>query len=166
MSDKPTNTPKVEAKPELSDAYKQALKDVSEQLIPAAIAAVMTAQKGQAPAERPRAHAPMAAPRCHECGQQKTACEGKHVKLVVFPIQYPQHADFFPGVFINGVRYLSNDGGHAITVPEVSANEIAAIVRGFEKNEQEMAVGRKAERHSGVVSPHGSATVPQTVGWR
>lgn len=160
MSDnKPTNAKPV-------DPTAAAVKEIAEQLIPAAVAAAVMATQKKPEPERPRLQAPRAAPRCHECGQQLTACEGKHVEMVVFPMRYPQHADFFPGVFLNGVRYLSNDQGHTVKVPAIAEGTIRAIVQGFETDEQARAVGRKAERHSGVVSPHGTAVTPANHGWR
>lgn len=142
------------------------VQQIVEQLIPAAIAAAVQSGRAASQPAQPQHRALQAAPRCQLCGQEKTACGGKHVEMAVFPQRYPQHADYFTGVQINGVRYLSNDGSHKILVPEISANEIAAIVSTFEENEQAMAVGRKATRHSGTVSPNGNSVQPATQGWR
>ena len=127
------------------------------------------APKGGGAGAKPAQAAPPKPPqigRCHECGQLVSACDRKHVQMVVYPLKYPQYADYFPGVFVNGVRYLSNDDGHPITVPAVAQAEIAGHVAGFERNEHEMANGRVAERHSGVVSPHGTAFNPASAAWR
>lgn len=163
MSEKPASKP--EAKSESTATLEAAIKAVAEQIIPSAIAAAITANN----ASRPAQAAPPKPPpigRCHECGQLVSACDKKHVQMVVYPLKYPQYADYFPGVFVNGVRYLSNDDGHPITVPAVAQAEIAGHVAGFERNEHEMANGRVAERHSGVVSPHGTAFNPASAAWR
>lgn len=142
------------------------IKQIVEQLIPSAIAAAVQATKqSQAPVQAARP-ANVAAPRCGDCGQEKTACGGKHVQMVVFPLRYPQHAEYFMGVQINGVKYLSNDENHKVTVPEEAAGSIKSIVQAFEQNEQDMAVGRKAIRHSGTVSPYGASTSPAQQAWR
>lgn len=159
MSDPTKNSPSA-------DTLAAAIKQVAEQLIPAAIVAAVQATKAQNQPVAPQRLAPVAPQRCHECGQQKTACEGKHLKMVVFPMRYPQHAEYFQGVFLNGVRYLSNDGSHEVTVPAIAEATIRNIVSGFETDEQARAVGRKAERHSGVVTPSGAATTQATQGWR
>lgn len=161
MSDNKTQTPTPAPKQETLT-----MEQVLNQLIPASIAAAVQAVAAKQPAAQPARTAVAAAPRCQLCGQEKTACEGKHVEMAVFPQRYPQHADYFTGVTINGVRYLSNDGSHKILVPAVSANEISNIVATFEENEQAMAVGRKATRHSGTVSPLGANVQPATQGWR
>ena len=142
------------------------MKQVVEQLIPAAIAAAVSATNKQQPAPAAQAR-PVGAPqRCPECSQQRSACEGKHIEMVVYPTRYPEHADYFVGVMINGIKYLSNDDTHKVLVPENAAGAIKAIVQTFEQNEHDMATGRKAQRHSGVVSPHGAAVNQATAAWR
>lgn len=138
------------------------------QLVPAIAAATASAmQKGQTSAAPARAASPKAVQKCHECGQAlTTGCGGKHVMMVVYPQRYPQHADYFPGVQINGVRYLSNNENHAVLVPANAESVISGIVATFEQNEQDMAVGRKAVRHSGTVSPHGTQVQPANQAWR
>jgi hypothetical protein len=141
------------------------MKQVVEQLIPAAIAAAVSATQKQQPAPQaaPRVGAPQ---RCTACNQQLTACSGKHVEMVVYPTRYPEHADFFPGAIINGAKYLSNDENHKVLVPENAAGTIKQIVQAFEQNEHEMQAGRKAQRHSGVVTPHGAAVTQANAAWR
>jgi hypothetical protein len=137
-------------------------------LLPTLVAtAVGAAQRANAqPAAVPIRAANVAPIRCHDCGQQKSACEGKHVQLVVYPTRYPQHARFFPGAILNGIKYLSNDEGHTVTVPACAEATIMNLVSGYEQNEQEMAVGRKAERRSGVVSPNGTNVQQANQAWR
>lgn len=160
MTDVKTEPKAAPAKPEDKLTMEQVL-----QLVPAIAAATASAmQKGQtAAAVKPVFRAPQ---KCHECGQAVTGCEGKHKLMVVYPQRYPQHADYFPGVQINGIRYLSNNDHHQVLVPEAAESFIANTVAIFEQNEQDMAVGRKAVRHSGTVSPHGSNLQPANQAWR
>lgn len=159
---------KSEIKPAISDAaMAAAVKFVSEQMIPAAVAAAVSATTKQAaPAPAPTRAGPVPQQKCHDCGQVRSGCEGKHVLLAVYPQRYPQHADYFPGVILNGVKYLSNNGSHKILVPANAESTILGVVAGFEQNEHEMANGRKAERHSGHVSPHGASVQPANQAWR
>lgn len=162
MSD---NKSQPQAKPEPQETLT--MKQLVEQVIPAAIAAAAKAGRDSAP--QPQVQVPRhaaAAPRCIVCGQEKTACNDKHVEMVVFPQRYPHHATYFTGVTINGVRYLSNDASHKIVVPESAASGIESLVHTFENNEQDMAVGRVAKRNSGVVSPNGTSVSPATQAWR
>lgn len=144
------------------------MKDVVA-LIPSMIAsAVAAATKSNVPAAKPGS---INHPKCTDCRQVRDngaggGCQGRHIEMVVFPQRYPQHADYFPGAIINGIRYLSNDSGHRILVPADAEATILGLVGGFEQNEQDMAVGRKREHHSGRVSPNGSSTVPAVAAWR
>jgi hypothetical protein len=135
-------------------------------LIPTLVAAAVTAGRTAAAPAAPARAAHVAPRMCSSCGQQLSGCEGKHVLMVVHPQRYPQHARFFPGAIINGVRYLSNDEGHKVLVPENCKSSILGLVHGYEENEQAMAVGRKAERLSGTVSPNGTRFTAATQGWR
>ena len=135
------------------------MKQVLE-LIPAMIASAVQASKAS---EAPKVAANRPAPRCHDCGQALSGCEGKHIQMVVHPMQF---AEYFPGAIINGIKYLSNDTGHRITVPAACESTIMGIVAGFEKNEREISVGRKRDHHSGSVSPHGSSVNPANAAWR
>lgn len=140
------------------------LVDLLPTLVASAVGAAQRANASALPAIPQRTNA--APIRCGDCGQQKSACEGKHVQMVVYPTRYPQHARFFPGAILNGIKYLSNDEGHQVTVPAIAEATIANLVSGYEENEQAMAVGRKAERRSGVVSPHGTAVSAANQAWR
>lgn len=148
------------------ELMKAAVKAVADDLLPAAIAAATLAAKPEAP--RPQLQAPAPSREiCYQCGQAlRTGCFGKHAEMVVFPQRHPEHGDFFQGVILNGVRYLSNDESHKVLVPENAVSNISQIVQAFEQNEQEVRIGRKAERYSGRVSPSGSSVTPQTQGWR
>jgi hypothetical protein len=159
-------------KPEQSAAQttQDIVKQVAEAMmgiIPAAVATAVQAANSQRQAAAPQAPAQVRpAARCSDCGQAVSACHGKHVQMVVYPTRYPEHAEYFQGVLLNGVKYLSNNEGHQITVPEVAFSDIKSIVAGFEQNEQDMKLGRKVERHSGTVSPHGVSFNPANQAWR
>lgn len=151
---------------ELDPSVRTAARMLAEELLPAAIAAALAAQKQQAPERRVQLQAP-STEICHQCGQAlRTGCEGKHEEMVVYPTRYPEHGEFFQGARINGVTYLSNDENHKVLVPANAVGGIMQLVQGFENNEQETRIGRKAERHSGVVGPSGARTTPQMKGWR
>lgn len=150
------------ATPEAPITMKQVLE-----LIPQMIAsAVAASSKGPVAAAAKPTNAQL--PKCPECKQVRDnglggGCQGRHTLMVVHPTH---HAEYFPGAIINGVKYLSNDPGHRVLVPADAASTIEGIVNGYEQNEREISVGRKAERHSGSVSPHGSSTIPQHAAWR
>lgn len=86
----------------------------------------------------PRAHR-----LCHDCGQALKGCEGKHVKMVVYPTRYPEFARFFAGVTLNGKNYVSNDETHQVLVPENCVASFSRIIQEFEDNERQMLIGRK-----------------------
>jgi hypothetical protein len=86
----------------------------------------------------PRAHR-----LCHECGQAVKGCEGKHVKMVVYPTRYPEFARFFAGVTLNGKNYVSNDENHSVLVPANCVPGFTRIIQEFEDNERQMLIGRK-----------------------
>lgn len=94
--------------------------------------------------------------RCDKCGQNVKACKDDgHVQMVVYPTKYPEFGDWFMGVFINGVRYLSNNAAHAVTVPRVAKSDILGMIRTWETNERELKLGRKRKRVSGNVGNGG-----------
>ena len=149
--------------PEAPITMKQVLE-----LIPQMIASAVAATSKAPVAAAPVRGAAQNFPKCNDCKQvlkndSGGGCGGRHTMMVVHPLH---HAEYFPGAIINGVKYLSNDPGHRVLVPADAEATIAAIVNGYEQNEREMSVGRKAERHSGSVSPNGSNTVQQHAAWR
>lgn len=97
---------------------------------------------------------------CSTCHQMRSACEDKHTQMIVYPQRYPEFAEYFPGVIINGQKYLSNNEGHSVTVPACSVGDILKIVRDFEEGERINQMGRKKRHHSGVLSPNGAAVNP------
>ena len=149
---------KIEPKAEPAKALT--VDDLAK-LLPTLVASMVTAANANKPAPGPQAQ--LNKPKCHECGQVKTGCEGKHVLMAVTPRDF---ANYFPGVFINGVRYFSDHENQLIIVPASAESAILGILAGYEKNEKELATGRKAVRHSGHVSPHGSSVSPANQAWR
>lgn len=150
--------PKSDVKPDQSKPLT--VQDLAT-LLPTMMAAIATASNQPKQASAPYRE-PIKA-KCSECGQVKTGCEGKHVKMTVLPASFQE---YFPGVILNGIKYLSNDDGHTVTVPANAESTILGIIAGYERNEQELASGRKAVRHSGVVSPGGARTMEQHSAWR
>lgn len=146
---------------------EKAIKAVAEQIVPAAVVAAVAATKqSQQPVASSSRPQPAVRERCHVCGQARSGCGDKHAKMVVYPQRYPEHGEFFQGAKLNGVRYLSNNESHEIVVPENAVPTIANLIRAFEQNEQESRVGRKAERRSGSIGPHGSNFNPALKAWR
>lgn len=116
--------------------------------IAAAIAAGMKMAMEQVQRANDEKKAPVPAPPrahrlCHECGQALKGCEGKHVKMVVYPTRYPEFARFFAGVTLNGKNYVSNDETHQVLVPENCVANFSRIIQEFEDNERQMTIGRK-----------------------
>lgn len=167
MSDNKKET-KTESKP-LDPAMAEALRLVAEQMIPAAVASAVAAVSSRQPAAAPSQSRMSAGPPpeiCQDCKQELRACKGKHVMAVVFPQRYPHTGDYFTGIVLNGVKYLSNDASHKILIPENALTSIQQMVETYEQNEQDMSVGRKVERHSGSIGPGASGARQQHIGWR
>lgn len=85
---------------------------------------------------------------CPDCGQKQIACQSKHRKVVVLP-RDARTAVWFPGFFLNGVKYRSNNPGHQITVP-ANAN-VEHAVEAFEEQEDLVRNGRTIFRNSGGI---------------
>ena len=83
--------------------------------------------------------------------------------MVVFP-KDENYALWFQGVRINGVLYLSNGPGHAVTVPADAA--IEATIANWENNERVLEHGRKRQHNSGQFGPGVSNINPATQAWR
>lgn len=151
---------KVFTADELQNAVKSAAKAIAEEMIPAMAAMVQVNQQGQNQGRQSMVHVE----RCQECGQAKRGCGGEHVQMVVFPTKYPEFGEWFQGCWINGVRYLSNDAGHTVTVPKNAQGGLTKMVQDFENNEREQRMGKTREWNSGSVSsPRRPAQVD---GWR
>lgn len=141
MSDKKQEVPMTE-----QEKIAATVKSVVGELVPALLAM-------QGPKTAPKA-APVfvdTITKCNDCGQLVAACKGEHVQIAVFPKVHLQYADYFQGVFINGVRYLSNNGGHKITVPANSAGHIEYMTRLAEEEEIALRNPRVKQHNSGDV---------------
>lgn len=122
-------------------------------------AAMITAQKvpaQTAEAERLKALETKVRSRakCPKCLQSLSGCNGRHKKIVVFMSKYRKFARNFQGVIINGVRYISNDPGHLITIPADAEGGILRAVMEYEENEAELRIGGREvmndhSKHSG-----------------
>lgn len=156
MSQDPKNDTKFE------DAVAKAVKAALETALPLA---VQVAMQTSASVQDSRAAALAAArpsgERCADCKQFLPAGvkqgEHKHKQVAVYP-QNRHHGEWFQGLVVNGVRYLSNNGSHLITVPEdLDMN----IIANWEENEDQLRAGRRASHNSGDVNnfrPAGSSS--------
>lgn len=170
MADKKTDDgfiTREEAQKMSQDAAASAAKAAVEALMPA-IAAVSLQRpahptQGIGPAQR------VPVIRCNVCGQDQRACAQRdpktgqyvldatkhyipeHVSMVVFPNRYPEFSKWFMGVTINGVRYLSNNGSHQVTVPAACVSGILSHIQVWEDNERELRIGKKVTHESGDV---------------
>lgn len=163
MSDKKTETPKVAPTAQESrdaELVKATAKAVSEEML-AVVYAMQSRPQAGAPESSASAAQKLADQQelefrrsgaCGECGQRKSGCRGEHELMSVYPKQFPQYADYFQGVFINGVRYLSNNAEHLIPVPKVAAGDIAHKIQQAENEEMIARTGRVKHHNSGDVS--------------
>lgn len=153
-NDKKQLEPKPEGITLTAEAFENIITKVVTQSTAAAAALISTSQP-KAPVALP----PRTFEKCAECFQYAEACKGEHVEMVVYPVS-AKHGKWFPGVIVNGVRYLSDHGGHRIKVPK--ENNIAAAVVQWEQNEEEMLNGRTKFHNSGSIF----APRPAHEGWR
>ena len=145
---------------EAARVARETTRAMMEEMLPAMIAATRATS---APTGPMRAMPPPSQG-CGECGQLLVACKGEHEKVIVFPRKFPEFAEWFPGAFINGVRYLSNHGNHEVLVPKDAVGGILHIVQTFEDNERETRLGRVKHHNSGNV--HSPTKVTGAEGWR
>jgi len=103
---------------------------------------------------------------CLVCHQTKAACREKHVKMVVYPIKYPEFITFFDGIKINGVRYLSYSETDEVWVPESAQSMIANAVLAFEQNEKAAITPRSKNHSSGSIGRSGTGAIPANAAWR
>lgn len=101
---------------------------------------------------------------CHACRQPLTACKGEHTMMVVYPKKYTEFGSFFPGIILNGERYLSNDEQHQVLVPSACVADFDNRIRAFETNEREIGQSRSKQHHNGDIRRPQQASV--TDGWR
>ncbi|MFT3866844.1 MAG: hypothetical protein QM729_21485 [Solirubrobacterales bacterium] len=160
---KPAEPTKNEALDLAMEAIARLLPGLSASSALAAVQALQASQPAAPVSTRGRAYSPV----CMDCGQHTSACNGKHVEMVVYPVRNPEHARFFRGVILNGKEYLSNHSTHAIVVPECAESFIQNTIDAYVRNEVEVSMGRVKERFSGTIGPKGSNLNPNPAdGWR
>jgi hypothetical protein len=159
MTDK-TNTT-VPAVPQPVTPFTKDQLEYIQQITVATAMAVSGAQKAASPGPNQRVPE-----ECLVCKQQITACKGEHVKMVVFPVKYPEFMPFFPGAKINGVTYLSRNESDEITVPKCTVSTITNIIHAFEQNEKTVMMGRNKTHNSGSIGKKGTGFNPANAAWR
>ncbi len=145
------------------------IKAIMMEVLPAVMAVKSAPEMREAKQREALAEAKLRARKlCAVCRQPVSACEDKHEHIEVFPSRYPEFADGFPGVTINGVTYLSAFN-KTVPVPASCAPYIRKIVQGYEDNMRQSIMGRKATHNSGHIDGTGESrtqTHNATVGWR
>lgn len=164
MANEKPNTPAAPAAPvdPVKAAAAASAAAAVEAMLPTVVA-MLAQQQPRVMGGRPVHQDP--GPRCHICGQYAKACGGppaegakdtNHAWISVFPrgiAGQAEFADWFTGVIINGVTYLSNGPGHRIPVPKVAEADINATVAKWSEEEVLSRVGRKM-----TVSKHNPVT--------
>lgn len=150
-----------------AELIAQAVKEAMVEALPQAVA---IAQKISHPEQSEGAKAAQAAAiqhrvdtieKCQDCGQRVSACKRQHRKMVVFPSQY---GEWFQGVFVNGVRYLSSSPNHQIDVPAEAP--IENLMSNWEESERVLRTGRAASHNSGTLGGGGGGFNQASSGWR
>lgn len=158
-------TAKPEEKPATTPVVQSFTKDQLDYIQQVAVASAMAVNNiNNTRVQQPTG--PKVHPQCPLCQQYVSACEGKHVEMVVFPVKYPEFYQYFPGIKINGVQYLSRNENHRITVPECAASTISNAINAFEQNEKATVMGRSATHNSGSIGKQGTGFKPATAAWR
>jgi hypothetical protein len=145
---------------------REMVRAFSEEMIPSIVAAVRGSNQ---PAQsNGRVITANDMPKCGECKQVlgdgiNRGCGGKHESIVVFPTKYPDYGSSWDGVYINGIRYYSDNAGQKVIVPAAAAGSILNAVQMWEQNEFETRQGRKG--HGGGQSGRTSADAPVSA-WR
>lgn len=159
---KPEVTKQTEAQAHDAELIKATVKAVTEEMIPTMLA-VMGTRGSSVDSSNPEAMSTIKVATeqelqyrkssvCQECGQRTAGCKGEHSFITVFPTKFPQYAEYFQGVFINGVRYLSNNAEHKIPVPKNAAGDILFKIQKAEDEEMIGRTGRVKHNNSGDVS--------------
>lgn len=153
----------------IEDKITRALTAALEKALPAmAAAAVQTQISAQDVRQSAQISARSTGERCADCRQVLPAGvkqgEHAHIKVAIFPHDR-RHGKWFQGLMINGVRYLSNNASHLVTVP---ADIDLQLIRNWEDNEDSLKEGREATHDSGSLGPSGSNVhqANHTSGWR
>lgn len=127
---------------DMNALIERAVQKALEKAIPASVGIVANIQESikTDAANRAAEARATANTKCTECGQLTRACKGEHVKMVVYPKDNSLE-DWFMGVYVNGVRYISNHSSDEILVPK--NNDIASLISQWEQNETESRNGRR-----------------------
>lgn len=147
----PPEAPKV-------DPMASTIKDIISELLPAFAALTKQTPQPTVPASR----GPATFNVCTVCQQNLAACGDKHADFVAFPVKYPEFGDFFQGLFVNGVKYISNDEAHSVKVPEACVPYLKQMIAQFEEQERIARTGRNKTHHSGSLG----RPTPAQIGWR
>ena len=147
----------------LEDKIAEGVARAMEKALPLAVQAAIQTQASVTQSQHALAMAARATgEKCSVCRQLLPAGvkqgEHKHIRVAIFPKDH-RHGKWFQGLFINGVRYLSNNAQHLIDVP---ADVDLSLIKNWEENEEVLKEGRDASHNSGDVS----APKSSTVGWR
>lgn len=153
---------KTKAAPEtVQEAAAAAAKATVEALMPAMVAAIRTKQENVPQRQGDTVkRAPVV---CSECRQQLGACKGRHREIIIWTHEQ-RFMDWFDGVDINGVNYISPNRNTPVVVPADAADEILSKVQVYERNEMDSRLGRKALHDSGTIDNPKRATAAD--GWR
>lgn len=134
----------------IRDAVKTAVSETIKEAVPVAVMAAQSSQRQvdtQKELDLQKARLDSAS-RCGDCGQMSRACKGEHVQIAVFP-RDDSYAEWFTGLWLNGVRYLSNDSNHLVTVPK--ENDFEHMLTLWAKSERELRQGRKRNASASAV---------------
>lgn len=163
-SDTPEAPSAVPAAPAASSLSVEQLLAQMPKALAEAVTSAIFAQEALRQANAPK-HMPRyrTVDRCPTCGQDKKACNDKHVKMEVLPASHVPHPQFFGGVRINGVRY----GPGWAVVPEVMVDDIKGHTERWAQNERDQAQGRSGKHNSGHIGLTGNNNFnPAHAGWR
>lgn len=143
---------------------KEDLQELVTMSSMAAAQAMAQQLKPQVPTDEQLLAKVEAGSQCRDCGQVRRACKGKHRQVVVFP-RNEDRARFFQGIIINGITYKSEHGGQPVIVPADA--DIEHMLATWEKQEDILITGRKAQHNSGSIGKAGTnGYVPAVGGWR
>lgn len=135
----------------VSKAVESALKEALP--VAAAMAAQAAAQSGPKMPVMPMRGGPTLnhGILCTVCGQYEVACKKEHVEMFVGPSNV-RRLSSFPGIFINGVQYLSSSPHHKVPVPVDAVSVINHSVQLWEEGEEDLRTPRTVSHDSGTLS--------------
>ena len=140
----------------MEEAVAKAVETAIEKALPVAAMAVqkvasVSAATGFRGTPAPRDFGP----RCSKCGQYESGCKGEHVQMVVAP-RNPRRFRSFPGIFVNGIQYISPNMHTPVTVP--ADNDFSHKIKMWEEGEEDLRNGRTVKHDSGVLSGRPGST--------